>query len=386
MNARFSILSLSLTAAFSVNASGIFLQEAVIANAGTAGAGDGVYTQSAAAMWVNPATMSHMGNSLTTFNTLAFDIEMKYQDSANDNGEASTFMPSAGAFHAHQISDKVHLGLALGAVGGSSLSYGTDWAGGGLLDSITLTAMQLNPSLSYQLSEQWSFGAGAQISWAALEQSTDLVTAKQDTDWAYGFNLGMMYRHNETWSVGASYRSKLEHDFKMKVKTSLPTSVLNNLKTDIIVPEIVDISGSYAYTERLNLLASVQFHRWSQWDATNLDLESSIGSGVGAEIERDWDDVWKFALGADYVLNSDWRLKAGVSYETSPQDDPTKQWVDLPVGEQYRYSVGASTQWDHITVDMFYEYADLGSLDMNRRGVDGSFDGRIHFVGMSFSF
>ena len=96
--------------------------------------------------------------------------------------------------------------------------------------------------------------------------------------------------------------------------------------------------------------------------------------------------MWKFALGADYELNSDWRLKAGVSYETSPQDDPTKQWVDLPVGEQYRYSVGASTQWDHITVDMFYEYADLGSVEMNRQGVDGSFDGRIHFVGMSFSF
>ena len=64
------------------------------------------------------------------------------------------------------------------------------------------------------------------------------------------------------------------------------------------------------------------------------------------------------------------------------------QWVDLPVGEQYRYSVGASTSLDDITMDMFYEYADLGSVDMNRPNVNvnGTFDGRIHFVGVNFTF
>ncbi|GAM59331.1 long-chain fatty acid transport protein [Vibrio ishigakensis] len=110
-------------------------------------------------------------------------------------------------------------------------------------------------------------------------------------------------------------------------------------------------------------------------------------------IQRDWDDVWKLALGADYRLNSDWRLKAGFSYETSPQDDPTKQWVDLPVGEQYRYSVGASTNWDDVVIDFFYEYADLGEVESEKRalngnlvGVNGTFEGRIHFVGVNFNF
>jgi opacity protein-like surface antigen len=62
------------------------------------------------------------------------------------------------------------------------------------------------------------------------------------------------------------------------------------------------------------------------------------------------------------------------------------QWVDVPVGEQYRYSVGASTYWDDILIDAFYEYADFGSVDMNRAGVNGTFDGRIHFVGVSATF
>ncbi|MEZ8861110.1 OmpP1/FadL family transporter [Vibrio sp. 10N.247.311.51] len=397
MNKTFTY-SLAATAIFtSLNAfaSGLFLQEAVVANAGTTGAGDGVYTRSAAAMWTNPATMSHMGESKTTINTMAFDLEMQYQDNldSSDNGKAHSIMPSFGAFHAHQVTDKLHLGIALGAVGGSSLDYGSDWAGAALLEDITLTAMQVNPSLSYQLNDQWSVGAGIQLSWAAFQQTTSMLTAKQDTDWAYGYNLGVMYTPTDKLKLGASYRSKLEHEFNNDVNGVINQGVLNSLSTDIALPEIIDVSASYALNSQLDLLASVQFHRWSEWDTTVLDFGIAGSPINGVPIERDWDDVWKFAVGADYQLNSDWRLKAGFSYETSPQDDPSMQWVDLPVGEQYRYSIGASTYWDDILIDVFYEYADLGSVDMDRNlaGSDinllnGSFDGRIHFVGVSATF
>ncbi|MFA0473324.1 OmpP1/FadL family transporter [Vibrio sp. 10N.222.51.E8] len=394
MNKTFTY-SLAATAIFtSLNAfaSGLFLQEAVVANAGTTGAGDGVYTRSAAAMWTNPATMSHMGESKTTINTMAFDLEMKYQDNGgNPDGKAHSVMPSFGAFHAHQVTDKLHLGIALGAVGGSSLDYGSDWAGAALLEDITLTAMQVNPSLSYKLNDQWSVGAGVQFSWAAFQQTTSMLTAKQDTDWAYGYNLGVMYTPTDKLKLGASYRSKLEHEFNNDVNGKLGADALNSLSTDIALPEIIDVSASYALNSQLDLLASIQFHRWSAWDETVLDFGATDLGGI--PIERDWNDVWKFAVGADYQLNSDWRLKAGFSYETSPQDDPSMQWVDLPVGEQYRYSIGASTYWDDILIDVFYEYADLGSVDMDRNlaGSDinllnGSFDGRIHFVGVSATF
>ncbi|MGF1681638.1 OmpP1/FadL family transporter [Photobacterium minamisatsumaniensis] len=374
-------------------ASGIFLQEAVTANAGTAGAGDGVYTDSAAAMWVNPATISGMGESLTTFNLLGFDLEMKYTDNADRDmdGKAHSVLPSFGAFHAHQVTDNLHLGLALGAVGGSSLAYGDQWAGAAALDEITLTAMQFNPALSYKINSQWSVGAGVQLSWAALQQSTKMLDVKQDTDWAFGANVGVMYLHDERLALSASYRTKLEHEFDTRVSGPTQIGLINRLQTDISLPAIADVSASYAVNNQLDLLASVQWHRWSEWDNTVMNFTPDTDLGLGRDgvtIDRDWDDVWKFALGADYQLNNEWRLKAGFSYETSPQDDPTKQWVDVPVGEQYRYSVGAATKWDDITVDMFYEYADLGEVDIQRTlpRLNGSFDGRIHFVGVSFTY
>ena len=389
-----SALAVMSVLSLPVNASGIFLQEAVTANAGTAGAGDGVYTGSAAAMWVNPATMSGMGESLTTFNLLGFDLEMKYRDNGdNGDGKAHSVLPSAGAFHARQVTDDLHVGIALGAVGGSSLSYGTDWAGAAALDEITLTAMQINPAISYQINPQWSVGAGVQLSWASLEQSTSLLDIDKDTDWAFGANFGVMYQHDERLAIGASYRTKLEHEFGTRVSGPIDGPIFSSLRTDITVPAIADISASYAVNPKLDLLASVQWHQWSEWDNTVMEFGLAAGQTRTATIDRDWDDVWKFAFGADYQLNNQWRLKAGFSYETSPQDDPTKQWVDVPVGEQYRYSVGAATKWNDVTIDMFYEYADLGEVDINRsfgelplNGINGTFDSRIHFLGVSFTY
>ncbi|MGR5065018.1 OmpP1/FadL family transporter [Photobacterium sp. DNB22_13_2] len=383
-----STLAVMSVLSLPVQASGIFLQEAVTANAGTAGAGDGVYTGSTAAMWVNPATMSGMGESLTTFNVLGFDLEMKYRDNAdNGDGKAHSVLPSAGAFHARQVTDDLHVGIALGAVGGSSLSYGEEWAGAAALDEITLTAMQINPAISYQINPQWSLGVGIQLSWASLEQSTSLLEIDKDTDWAFGANFGVMYQHDERLALGASYRTKLEHEFGTRVSGPLDVGLFNSLQTDITVPAIADISASYAVNPQLDLLASIQWHQWSEWDNTVMDFGLGFENGP-ATIVRDWDDVWKFAFGADYQLNSQWRLKGGFSYETSPQDDPTKQWVDVPVGEQYRYSVGAATKWNDVTIDMFYEYADLGEVDIKRNipQLDGTFDSRIHFLGVSFTY
>ncbi|MGF1697195.1 outer membrane protein transport protein [Vibrio lamellibrachiae] len=384
-----SLLGAAMFSATAANASGLFMQEAIVANAGTGGAGDGVYTQSAAAMWANPATMSHMGESLTTINTMLLDLEMKYADSGDkQNGKADTVMPSIGIFHARQLNDDVHLGLALGTVGGSSASYGNDWAGSNLMTDVTLTALQFNPSLSFRVTDQVSWGIGAQFNWASLEMglASGSVQLDKASDWAYGFNAGVMYKQSEKLDLGFSFRSKVEHDFS----TTLSGPAGNNpaVASEISVPAIVDLSASYAATNQLNILASIQLHRWSEWDETVFDFGVVDTNPIA--IDRDWDDVWKFALGADYQLNTDWRLKAGFSYETSPQDDPSKQWVDLPVGDQYRYSVGATTTWDDYTFDVFYEYADLGSVDIAKGGqnvgINGTFDGRIHFVGMSVTF
>lgn len=385
-----TLLALLLCSSYS-QASGLLLQEAVTANAGTAGAGDGVYTETATANWTNPATMSYMGEQKTTVNLMVLDLSMDYNDNINnDDGDAHTVMPSAGIFHVRQLSDTVHLGINFGIVGGSSIEYGDDWAGSAYLDKAFMSGMQINPSLSYKINNNLSVGVGAQFSYGLLEISTSSLQTNLDTDWAYGFNAGTMYQADK-WAIGLSYRSKVTHEFDVEATTGNRAIPLG---TELLIPTIIDLSGNYNLTPQLTLLGSVQYHGWSDFANTPIYTDSLSPKSI----DRNWEDVWKFAIGADYQLNAKWALKAGFSYETSPQDDPSMQWVDLPVGEQYRYSMGASTYWNTNKIDFFYEYADMGTMPINRQvgpnigpndglpDLDGSFEGHIHFVGMNVTF
>ncbi|GIC75458.1 OmpP1/FadL family transporter [Moritella sp. F3] len=377
------------------NASGLLLQEAVVANAGTTGAGDGVYTETATASWTNPATMTHMGEQKTTVNMMVLDLQMDYTDAEPDadlggytgDADAETVMPAIGIFHVVQVSEDIHLGINFGAVGGSSIDYGTNWDGGNHLDTAVMTAVQLNPAMSYKIDNNWSVGVGAQINYGIIEVSTSGFDTGAGTDWAFGYNAGTMYQA-DAWAVGLSYRSKIVHEFDdVDVSFTQLSPARLSVGTELIIPAIADLSGSYDLNDKLTLLSSVQFHQWSEFSETPVYTEQA----TDLAIDRDWDDVWKFAVGADYQLNAEWALKAGFSYETSPQDDPTKQWVDLPVGEQYRYSVGATTYWDETRIDIFYEYADLGNMAIDRSGnkytqITGEFGGKIHFIGANVTF
>ncbi|MBY5948375.1 OmpP1/FadL family transporter [Photobacterium rosenbergii] len=371
---------------FLANASGLLLQEAVYANAGTAGAGDGVHTKSATAIFTNPATMSFMGESALSINTLLLDMELSYSDdNQRGDGSADTMLPVVGAFYTKALTEKLHGGINFSITSGSGVNYGSDWAGSHALKSVFLSAAQVNPAVSYRINESLSMAGGLQFGYALLNVETQALELSDiATDTAWGYNLGLMFQQ-ERWAAGLSFRSAVDFEFDSELEGKLGAGIVNTvIATSIFTPNIVDISTSYQLNEKFSLLGSIQWHNWSEMDATPVLLNSNV-----VYVERDWEDVWRYTVGTEYQLNSSWRLKAGFSYETSPQDDPAKQWVDLPVGETYRYSMGASYQFSDITVDTFYEYTDFGSIEIDRQGtrpIQGTFDGRVHFIGANFLF
>ena len=386
MNSCVSVLALCLSSgAF---ASAAFTHQANVANAGTTGAGDGVYTKSAAALWANPATMSFMGEELATVNLTAYNLVIDYK-SASDapvraDGKSDTSSPVATAYYVNQLTDRVHLGIGLGVTGGANMDYGNQWAGKSLMTSSNTMLAHLNPSVSYRLNDQWSVGAGVQIAYGLFETSSSLMELEATSDWSVGYNLGVMYQASEELSLGLSYRSKVEHQFKDDVV--LMGAVTAPLTTELYVPAFLDLSGRYQLNDKTALLGTIQWQQWSDWEYTELYIGDS---GSVLSIDREWEDVMKYAVGVEHTLNADWTLKAGIAYETSPQDDPAKQWVDLPVGEQWHYSLGASTEVGDYTVDFFYEFIDIGKIDIHRGApyfVQGQFDAQMHFAGVNFTF
>ena len=411
MKLRLLCLSpLALLVCLPVSASGLFLQEAVYANQGTAGAGDGVYTGSAASIWVNPAVMSIMNGNQTTVNGVILDLGVDYYDQDNPydrNGKSQDYIGSAAMFHVQQLTDDLHLGLAVATAGGSGLDYSANWAGDLQLENINLLTLQFNPSLSYKLNDQWSVAVGAQINFASMDARMVKSDLASETDWALGYNAGVVYQASEQLTLGLSYRSKIEHDFNGNIDSDigakLPTDgtliTLDRYQMDTSLVAIADFSARYKINAQWAVMSTIQWHQWSDWDSSPILFDGTVNGNrktVDLTQTRDWDDVWHYGIGAEYAINPNWTLKAGVSYETSPQEDASKQTSDIPVGSQLRYSVGASTMIGQTKLDMFYEFADLGKVDISQDGLglglandyllNGYFEGRMHFVGFALTF
>ncbi|MGY3570176.1 OmpP1/FadL family transporter [Vibrio paucivorans] len=388
----FRIAGLSVLAACnSAFASGVFLQEATYANMGTAGAGDAVYTGSAASIWSNPAIMSHMDKEHTTISGLLLNLDVKYEGEGTE-GHSNTTMPIASFYHVMELNEKLKLGLAFSTLGGATLDYGDGWQGENQLTDVALLTYQFNPSLSYAISDKLSIAAGLQVDYALFQQSSALAELDTADDFAYGYNLGVVFQATDKARIGLSYRSKIEHEFDGDSTVSaviLKQTVTRTgtYSTEFILPATADLSLAYQMTDRLDLMTSVQWHQWSDMQSTDVDLTSPEGT---LSINREWQDVWRASIGGEYQLTSSWSLKAGYAYETSPIDDPANQSPDLPVGEQHRYSVGVSKAWTDSKLDIYYEFADFGEMDIEQTGkanpLDGVLIGHVHFVGMAYTF
>lgn len=370
-------------------ASGFFLQEASYANLGAAGAGDGVYTQSAASAWTNPAVMSHMDEPITTLSGTLLNLNMDYYDENGSlNTSSNSTLPVASFYHVTELYSGLKAGLLFSSPGGATLDYGSDWNGAAQLADVSLLTYQFNPTLSFDINEQLSFGVGMQANYAYLEGNTSSLSLEGATDWAVGFNVGTVYQVNEDLRIGASYRSDLEHDFASDVSSE---NRQGEYKTVLPFAAITDVSAAYDVSDKLTLLGSVQHHDWSKMNSTDIDIHMAERSGT-YQIERDWDDVWRLSLGADYQLSNHWRVKLGYAYESSPLDNAANQSPDLPVGEQHRYSIGFSKQFESSQFDIYYQYSDFGDMDIaQQRTLDqtelhGSFTGSVHFIGAAYSF
>lgn len=133
------------------------------------------------------------------------------------------------------------------------------------------------------------------------------------------------------------------------------------------------------------MLWSVTWYDLSTWTDLTLDINDSSVKVV----DRNFDDVWNLAIGTHYQITPTLRLETGISYETSPQDDATNQYMDLPVGETKRIGAGATyalnKNWE---LRAYYDYIDLDEPELNYANghVVGTYNNSAHFFGMQANY
>lgn len=345
-----------LLAAGGANAAAFQLAEVSTSGLGRAYAGEAAIADNASVVATNPALMS-------LFKTAQFSTGGVYVDSRiNMNGDveasiATIKMKSAkygsasqrnvvpGAFVPNlyfvaPVNDKFALGAGMNVNFGLKSEYDDSYNAGVFGGKTDLTAINLNLSGAYRVTEGLSAGLGVNAVYAKaqVERNAGIIADTVNNDqvkgalstlsetlrdlnkhlpskdksvvslqdraaWGFGWNAGVMYQFNEGNRIGLAYHSKVDIDFTDRTATSVEANVIKEGKKGdltLTLPDYLELSGFHQLTDKLAVHYSYKYTHWSRLTR----LYASYENGKKAfDKELQYSNNSRVALGASYNLD-----------------------------------------------------------------------------------
>ena len=150
------------------------------------------------------------------------------------------------------------------------------------------------------------------------------------------------------------------------------------------MPQALALSAYHELTDRWAIMGNLGWQDWSEFGEVGVTVASEDTSSL--TVDRNYKDTWHAAVGAHYRVAAPWLLTAGVAYDSSMMDDDDRT-PDLPLGEQWRFGLGARYDWsEKLALGLGYTFLWGGDLDMdvNRGPLAGRVSGTYENASMSF--
>lgn len=369
MKIRNEIIRLSVSAALAAGslpavAGGFGITTQSGSGTGNAFAGGAAVADDASVVWSNPAGMTALPAGKHITGALHF---VKPSFKFGNTGSTGSFAPAGtgdggdgggwnyipNGFFAMDITPALRFGVALNAPFGLKTDYDAGWRGQltGLTSSIKTVNIQ--PSLAYKVNNVFSIGAGVSVQKIQAELSNSagplgIAELKAD-DVGFGFNLGMTIQPSASTRIGAHYRSKVKYDLEGAATFSAAPTFNGGVMADLKVPDSFSLSLLHQATPNLELMGDITWTGWSSvQQLVVIRTTPSTGGAAGSTLTNlafQWDDTWRFGVGANYRLNPQTKLRFGLAVDKTPTNDltrtprlPDQSRTWLAFGVQYKPS------------------------------------------------
>jgi len=313
-----------------------------------------------------------MGGSLIWTSTEYSSLSPMFKSSETDNPIGTPFYLYASA----KITDKLAFGLAVYTPFGSSNVWGDNWSGKYLIQDITMKSIFIQPTVSYQINDWISFGAGLNIVYGQFELNralptggaTDNVNLSGSTV-KYGYNLGVFLQPTEKLNIGISYRSQVDikldneegdADFSIENPQTAALFPDGGFTATLPLPASLNVGLAYRIDEKWLVSADVSFVEWDVYQTLGFDFETNTTHPVTGDpvltdsnSKREWENAMIYRIGAQYSANEKLDLRAGFYYDETPTNDkyyapetPGANKIGLTAGLSYmlndKFSLDAS--------------------------------------------
>ncbi|HHF3350833.1 TPA: outer membrane protein transport protein [Haemophilus influenzae] len=396
-----------LLAAGGANAAAFQLAEVSTSGLGRAYAGEAAIADNASVVATNPALMS-------LFKTAQFSTGGVYIDSRiNMNGDVASSIKGAnmnttkygsasernvipGAFVPNlyfvaPVNDKFALGAGMNVNFGLKSEYDDSYDAGIFGGKTDLSAINLNLSGAYRVTEGLSLGLGVNAVYANAQvernagiiadsvgiaqgalssvgtpdqkaaanyltsKDKSVVSLQDRAAWGFGWNAGVMYQFNEANRIGLAYHSKVDIDFTDRTATSVEANVIKEGKKGnltLTLPDYLELSGFHQLTDKFAVHYSYKYTHWSRLTK----LHASYENGKKAfDKELQYSNNSRVALGASYNLYEKLTLRAGIAYDQAASRHHRS--AAIPDTDRTWYSLGATYKFTpNLSVDLGYAY------------------------------
>ncbi|MBA6225017.1 outer membrane protein transport protein [Colwellia sp. MB02u-18] len=375
MTLQKSILAAAITlATFNSYSASFQLNETSASGLGRAFAGDSVIADDAAVLARNPAAMALFDKSSFSLAATYIDpgVNIKGIDAPDMLGadydvsqlDQDGVVPTAiipAMYFINPVNDTFAYGIGINSNFGLKSEYDNDYAAGSIGGKTDLKTVNANISGSYRVNSQLSLGLGMNLVYGEAElirhagsvlkagvtipgvgtlvapvpTSTEIVNMAGD-DFGYGWNAGVVYEINEDHRFALSYRSKVELAFEGEFSGLAVPETAASLSVDM--PAVSEFSGFHQVTPQWATHYSIMYTQWSSFEK----LEAYAGNELAFEKQENFEDSYRFALGATYDVNPVLALRLGVAFDQSAAEDYRS--ISIPDSDRLWYSAGATYQ------------------------------------------
>ncbi|MEC5217878.1 long-chain fatty acid transport protein [Actimicrobium sp. GrIS 1.19] len=393
-------------------AGGFALNEMSAGSLGNAHAGGAALAEDASTIFYNPAGLMRFTGRQASVSVSAIRPSAEFRNngstsaigtpgSGGNGGDAGDWSAVPALFFATDLASGLRFGVGLQAPFGLKTEYDAGWVGRYQALRSELKTINVNPTVAWRLTPQWSLGVGISAQYADvtisraidfgtvcigslgvancapggfLPQARDGSVKVDGNDWAYGFNLGALFEADRDTRFGMAYRAKIDHHLSGNARYTLPTGLPAPLaasptftdsgaSADLKLPDTVSLSGYRALDRRWAIMSDITWTHWSRFKELRVNFDNGAASSVTPE---NWQNTLRVAVAANYRLDDRWLLRGGVAWDESPVKDtyrtpriPDEDRTWLSFGGRYALSPGAA-------VDIGYAHLFVKDASINK--------------------
>ncbi|AKF24034.1 long-chain fatty acid transporter [Sulfurovum lithotrophicum] len=346
------IIALSVITSGLLTAAGYKIPEQSL-NSMALGAAYVAHTTGADTNYYNPAAMSFMvdkqyvegGVTLAHLPSNEYTLMDPY---SGESEEENIWIPNA-----HYVANAIgnfRWGVSLTAPGGLTKRWNTPFQKL-YAEEFTLKIVELNPSASYKVTDNFSIGGGVRIIYSEGVVNSDGADAgaplKREMEGdtiEFGYNLAMLYKPTNDINLAITYRSNV--DLKESGQANLYFGgVGKQYDADVTVPlpAALNIAISKTWNNTFTLEAVYERTYWSKYKTLDFNYGSPIANPIldgafNAPIDKEWKDTNTFRFGATVVLDKI-TLMMGLAIDETPVPDKTIGF-ELPDSDATIFSMG----------------------------------------------